>query len=61
MLTCPTVAGTRSYETTANPWCQTDTGRVLQQRLEAIHAAGMPGVFAQVRDGEQTRDLTDVV
>jgi D-alanyl-D-alanine carboxypeptidase len=27
---------------------------VLRQRLEAVHAAGMPGVFAEVRDGPRT-------
>jgi D-alanyl-D-alanine carboxypeptidase len=27
------------------------TGSVLQQRLDAVHAAGMPGAFAEVRDG----------
>ena len=26
----------------------------LQSRLEAVHAAGMPGVFAEVRDGRRT-------
>ncbi|TMM31714.1 MAG: beta-lactamase family protein [Actinobacteria bacterium] len=26
-----------------------DTGRLLQQQLAAMHAAGMPGVFAQIR------------
>src|SRR5690242_8034737 len=31
-----------------------DTGWVLQQQLQAVHAAGMPGVFAQVRDGDRT-------
>jgi D-alanyl-D-alanine carboxypeptidase len=30
------------------------TGAVLQERLEAVHAAGMPGVFAEVRHGKKT-------
>jgi D-alanyl-D-alanine carboxypeptidase len=30
------------------------TGAVLQERLEAVHAAGMPGVFAEVRYGKKT-------
>ncbi|HWH00660.1 MAG TPA: serine hydrolase domain-containing protein [Pilimelia sp.] len=30
-----------------------DRGRLLQSLLEAEHAAGMPGVFAQVRDGRR--------
>jgi D-alanyl-D-alanine carboxypeptidase len=30
------------------------TGADLQQKLEAVHAAGMPGVFAEVRDGHRT-------
>jgi D-alanyl-D-alanine carboxypeptidase len=30
---------------------------VLQQQIQAIHAAGMPGVFAQVRDGDRTWNL----
>jgi D-alanyl-D-alanine carboxypeptidase len=34
-----------------------DTGRLLQQQLQAMHEAGMPGVFAQVRDGSRTWDL----
>jgi D-alanyl-D-alanine carboxypeptidase len=29
-------------------------GAVLQEKLEAVHAAGMPGVFAEVRDGHRT-------
>jgi D-alanyl-D-alanine carboxypeptidase len=32
-------------------------GAVLQQLLDAEHAAGMPGVFAQVRDGHETWNL----
>ena len=33
----------------------TDTfGRTLQEQLDAIHAAGMPGAFAEVRDGRRT-------
>jgi D-alanyl-D-alanine carboxypeptidase len=27
---------------------------VLQERLDAVHEAGMPGVFAEVRDGRRT-------
>jgi D-alanyl-D-alanine carboxypeptidase len=27
---------------------------VLQQKLDAVHAAGMPGAFAEVRDGRRT-------
>ncbi len=34
-----------------------DTGRVLQSLLTAEHDAGMPGVFAQVRDGRRTWNL----
>ncbi|MCA2214702.1 serine hydrolase domain-containing protein [Jidongwangia harbinensis] len=30
-------------------------GDVLQRRLDAVHAAGMPGAFAEVRDGDRTR------
>ncbi|GIM96245.1 serine hydrolase domain-containing protein [Paractinoplanes toevensis] len=34
---------------------QTDTfGRTLQEQLDAVHTAGMPGVFAEVRDGRRT-------
>jgi D-alanyl-D-alanine carboxypeptidase len=33
-----------------------DTGR-LSQQLQAMHEAGMPGVFAQVRDGNHTWNL----
>src|SRR5690349_3871585 len=29
-------------------------GRLLQQQLDAVHAAGMPGAFAEVRDGRRT-------
>jgi D-alanyl-D-alanine carboxypeptidase len=29
-------------------------GDSLQQRLDAVHAAGMPGAFAEVRDGRRT-------
>ncbi len=29
-------------------------GQQLQQRLDAIHEAGMPGAFAEVRDGRRT-------
>lgn len=29
-------------------------GRTLQEKLDAIHAAGMPGAFAEVRDGRRT-------
>jgi D-alanyl-D-alanine carboxypeptidase len=28
--------------------------QVLQQKLDAVHAAGMPGAFAEVRDGRRT-------
>jgi D-alanyl-D-alanine carboxypeptidase len=34
-----------------------EAGRRLQQLLEAEHAAGMPGVFAQVRHGSRSFDL----
>ena len=34
-----------------------DRRAVLQQLLEAEHAAGMPGVFAQVRDGRHAWNL----
>jgi D-alanyl-D-alanine carboxypeptidase len=30
------------------------TGRILQEKLDAVHAAGMPGAFAEVRDGRRT-------
>jgi D-alanyl-D-alanine carboxypeptidase len=30
------------------------TGAILQQKLDAVHAAGMPGAFAEVRDGHRT-------
>jgi D-alanyl-D-alanine carboxypeptidase len=36
---------------------QGEAGRQLQQLLEAEHAAGMPGVFAQVRHGGRTFGL----
>jgi D-alanyl-D-alanine carboxypeptidase len=43
---------------TAAPVGGTDeTGRLLQQLLTAEHEAGMPGVFAQVRDGRRTWNL----
>jgi D-alanyl-D-alanine carboxypeptidase len=29
-------------------------GRQLQEQLDAVHAAGMPGAFAEVRDGRRT-------
>ena len=29
-------------------------GRILQEKLDAVHAAGMPGAFAEVRDGGRT-------
>ncbi|MFF5294721.1 serine hydrolase domain-containing protein [Paractinoplanes globisporus] len=29
-------------------------GRLLQEQLDAVHAAGMPGAFAEVRDGRRT-------
>ncbi|GAB1691816.1 serine hydrolase domain-containing protein [Krasilnikovia sp. M28-CT-15] len=29
-------------------------GQLLQQQLDAVHAAGMPGAFAEVRDGRRT-------
>src|SRR5437762_7609162 len=35
-----------------------DTGRLLQERLETMHAAGMPGVLAQVRDRDRSWNLT---
>jgi D-alanyl-D-alanine carboxypeptidase len=42
----------------AAPWQLPDgTGRLLRQQLQAMHAAGMPGVFAQVRDADQTWNL----
>jgi D-alanyl-D-alanine carboxypeptidase len=31
-----------------------DRGAVLQKRLDAVHAAGMPGAFAEVRAGRRT-------
>jgi D-alanyl-D-alanine carboxypeptidase len=31
-----------------------DRGAALQERLDAVHAAGMPGTFAEVRDGRRT-------
>jgi D-alanyl-D-alanine carboxypeptidase len=30
-----------------------DFGRILQDKLDAVHAAGMPGAFAEVRDGRR--------
>jgi D-alanyl-D-alanine carboxypeptidase len=41
----------------AAPLQDHDTGRLLQQRLAAIHTAGMPGVLAQVRDGSRAWNL----
>ncbi|GAA2660808.1 serine hydrolase domain-containing protein [Paractinoplanes durhamensis] len=39
----------------AVPAAATDSfGRTLQEQLDAVHAAGMPGVFAEVRDGRRT-------
>lgn len=35
-----------------------DPRALLQQQLAAMHTAGMPGVFAQVRDGSRTWDVT---
>jgi hypothetical protein len=35
------------------------TGARLQQLLDAVHDAGMPGLFAQVRDGRRTWDLAE--
>ncbi|GAB1640473.1 serine hydrolase domain-containing protein [Krasilnikovia sp. MM14-A1259] len=29
-------------------------GQLLQEQLDAVHAAGMPGAFAEVRDGSRT-------
>ncbi|MEU8813122.1 serine hydrolase domain-containing protein [Actinoplanes sp. NPDC048796] len=31
---------------------------LLQEKLDAVHAAGMPGAFAEVRDGKKTLRLT---
>lgn len=31
-----------------------DFGALLQEQLDAVHAAGMPGAFAEVRDGRRT-------
>src|SRR5919107_304393 len=39
------------------PRARDATGVVLQQLLDAMHTAGMPGVFAQVRDGSRTWNL----
>ena len=41
----------------APPQHRDDTGQLLQQLLQAMHEAGMPGVLAQVRDGSQTWNL----
>jgi len=41
--------------TPSAPAAATDSyGRILQEQLDAVHAAGMPGVFAEVRDGNRT-------
>jgi D-alanyl-D-alanine carboxypeptidase len=41
--------------TPATPAAAADTfGHDLQERLDAVHAAGMPGAFAEVRDGRRT-------
>jgi D-alanyl-D-alanine carboxypeptidase len=39
------------------PTARDATGALLQQLLDAMHAAGMPGVLAQVRDGSRTWNL----
>jgi D-alanyl-D-alanine carboxypeptidase len=31
-----------------------DRAEVLQRKLDAVHAAGMPGAFAEIRDGRRT-------
>ena len=38
----------------AGPAVATPTAAGLQEKLEAVHDAGMPGVFAEVRDGRRT-------
>ena len=38
----------------AGPAVATPTAAGLQEKLEAMHDAGMPGVFAEVRDGRRT-------
>ncbi|MBT8227285.1 MAG: beta-lactamase family protein [Dactylosporangium sp.] len=46
LVAAPAAAGTRSFPV--------DRGGQLQRLLDAEHAAGMPGVFAEVRDGQRT-------
>src|SRR3954470_9615660 len=55
LLVVPVAAGpaAAAVRSTAAP----DQRAVLQQLLDAEHAAGMPGVFAQVRDGRRAWNL----
>ncbi|HET9517312.1 MAG TPA: serine hydrolase domain-containing protein, partial [Actinoplanes sp.] len=53
VLVPPATAVAAPPDTTTGP----STGRLLQELLDAEHEAGMPGVFAQVRDGRRSWNL----
>jgi D-alanyl-D-alanine carboxypeptidase len=57
ILVATALIGAAPPTTAASAQQSGNTGRLLQQRLDAMHAAGMPGVFAQVRDGDRTWNL----
>ncbi len=55
LLAAPLVAGPATAA--PRPVHEPSTGAQLQQLLDAVHDAGMPGLFAQVRDGRRTWNL----
>ena len=55
LLVTPAAAG--SAIAAPQPTAPDGTGALLQRLLDAMHTAGMPGVFAQVRDGSRTWNL----
>lgn len=55
VVAAPLVAGPVAAAPPSAP--DPGTGARLQQLLDAVHEAGMPGLFAQVRDGRRTWNL----
>ena len=55
VVAAPLMAGPAAAATRPAP--DPGTGARLQQLLDAVHDAGMPGLFAQVRDGRRTWNL----
>jgi D-alanyl-D-alanine carboxypeptidase len=55
VLLAPATAGVAAAAPTSPAAFSSDrTGRLLRELIAAEHEAGMPGVFAQVRDGRRT-------